>query len=217
MKVGTDGVLLGIFASAENAQKVLDIGTGSGLIALLIAQRSQALITAIDIDADSIQQATENFKNSPWQDRISAKLSSLQALATNCQKEFDLIVSNPPFFSTGLKPIDKRRVQSKHTDFLSHQDLIVDAAKLLSDSGNLEIILPSSESHRFIHLAELEGIHLNRILHVIPVEGKDASRSLMTFSKIDKELICSNLCIQKISGGFTEEFIDFGKDYYLSF
>ena len=217
MKVGTDGVLIGIFANVQSVDTVLDVGTGSGLIALIVAQRSNACIHAIDIDPASIEQAKENFSISPWNDRIVGELISIQSLSKDPFKQYDLIVSNPPFFSFGIKPKSEIRSQTRHTDCLSHDDLLAAVRNLLKSNGRFEVILPSSVAAEFKLLANSYQLFLNRILFIVPVIGKEPNRVLMSFSRLQTNLSSGSLCIQDKGFKYTDEFKSFAKDFYLEF
>src|SRR5665647_1869930 len=158
MKVGIDGVLLGSWASVENPESVLDIGTGMGLIALMIAQRCNAEIDAIDNDENAVIQAKENVSNSPWPGRIHVSGISLQDLAKNPFQLYDLIVSNPPFFINSTKTPDDNRTMARHTDSLSHEELIENATLLLKPTGRICIILPVNEGLHCIEFALDKGL-----------------------------------------------------------
>ena len=151
MKVGTDGVLLGAWAGQDRPGEILDIGTGSGLIALMLAQRfPKARITGIDCDKDAAMQAKENFTGSPWADRLRTVHIGLQGFCRDtvtAAERFDLIVSNPPFYDNTLTNPDSRRCTARHTGGLPHDELLLLSAGLLTDSGVFSLIVPS-ESER---------------------------------------------------------------------
>jgi len=138
MKVGIDGVLLGIWTDVKNASRILDIGTGTGLIALILAQRNKnSTIEAVDIEADAVSQAVENVKNSPWAERIKVQQVSLQEFAGRKNDRFDLIVSNPPYFVNSTKTPLQNRTTARHTDSLTHEELIENAIRLLAPNGRI--------------------------------------------------------------------------------
>ena len=168
MKVGADGVTLGAWARLGNTKKILDIGCGSGLLALMAAQRSSANIIAIDIDADSAQQTRENAANSPWRDRVETMHTSLQDFAKQTSLRFDHIISNPPYFTDSLKNPSEKRSLARHTDTLPHIDLVVSAKKLLTERGKLSLILPVNEGKQFLETAKQEGFFLYTLLYAIP-------------------------------------------------
>jgi tRNA1Val (adenine37-N6)-methyltransferase len=216
MKVGTDGVLLGAWADISGAESILDIGTGTGLIALMLAQRSRALIAAIDIDKDTILQAKENIDNSPWHDRISVQHISLQELALAKDRCYDLIVSNPPYFQNSLKCPDKKRNIARHGESLGQKDLVENSAKLLTVAGRLAVIIPAANGEEFIRIAGQSGLFCLRKTNVFPREEISVKRLLLEFGRKEKECIESNLIIE--SGErhcYSDEFKWLTRDFYL--
>ena len=202
MKVGTDGVLLGAWATLlpEDCQ-ALDIGTGTGVIALMLAQRSantahsansQMAIIGIDIDEAAAGEAASNFAASPWASRLTARAVSLQVFSGS---EFDLIVSNPPFFSASLKAPDAQRCTARHNDTLPPADLIQAARRLLSLSGRLSVIYPPEEARSFVMEAESAGLYLSRLTRVISVAGQPPKRHLMEFSRTPAQPLFSDLVL----------------------
>ena len=197
MKVGTDGVLLGAWAplpegllrgvpnGEEKLRKVLDVGTGSGLIALMIAQRMEdALVLGIDVDEGAVRQAEANFAASPWAKRLQVQQLSLQELAADESRRgtFDLIVSNPPYFVDSLKNPDAGRRLARHTDTLSLEALIAGAARLLTQDGTLALILPAEAEQRLIRVAKENTLSPYYITRVHTREGKPAKRVLMALA-----------------------------------
>ncbi len=160
-KVGTDGVLLGAWVSVEKATRILEVGTGSGLIALMLAQRthSPAYIDALEISLPDYQQAYENVANSSWKDRITVHHQSLQKFEA---ASFDLIVSNPPFFINSAKPPVAERVIARHSETLNQQELLDHAHRLLKSTGTLAVILPETEGKKFMEVAERQHWHCQR-------------------------------------------------------
>jgi len=216
MKVGIDGVLLGVWASVENVSRVLDIGTGTGLIALMIAQRSPALIDAIDIDADAIFQATENSKNSPWENRIQTQHISLQDFVDTATERYDLIVSNPPYFINSTKAPAENRKTARHTDSLTHEELIGNALGLLKPTGRICLILPVNEGLRCVDFALTMGLFCSRQVKVYPKPNAIAKRLLLEFSREHKPGVESELVIESdIRHQYSTEFTALAKDYYL--
>lgn len=217
MKVGTDAVLLGASVKVENSKNILEIGTGSGVIALILAQRSDALIDAIEIDKESAEQARQNANSCPWSERIEVIQSSLQEF-TPTSKKYDLIVSNPPFFSCSLKSPDKKRNLSRHDEELSYADLIACSSGLLAECGSLWVILPVNESAIFTSLAEKESLFLQFHMIIIPKEGRKAHRCILEFKKSmtgDTEEI--SLMIMDEGGRHTAEYVELTKDFYIDF
>ena len=215
MKVGVDGVTLGAWSDVANTESILDVGTGSGLIALMLAQRSDAKITAIDIDIECINQAKENVERSNWRSKISVFYSSFQDFAEKTQEKFDLIVCNPPFFINSLKSPSKNRTQARHNNMLSHPDLIENSKKLLSEKGKLCVILPVVEGNQFIELSEKNNLFCSKKVTVFPNYEKPAKRFLLEFRKEKRECEESKLIIEKERNVYTPEYAEFVKDFYL--
>jgi len=216
MKVGIDGVLLGAWADTTQVGSVLDIGTGSGLIALMIAQRSSAQVTAIDIDSDAVKQSTENFRNSPWTQRLSAQKISVQEYADCSLQKFDLIVSNPPFFINSLKAPDAQRNTARHTDTLTHTDLIKYSEKLLSNTGKICLILPVNEGYDCVSYAQTQGLYCNKIISVYPKPGAEVKRLLIELGRDKLPIHTDGLTIETgARHEYSAEFIQLAKDYYL--
>ena len=218
MNVGTDAVLLGSWVEINEAANILDIGTGTGVIAIMMAQKSKAEIIALDIDASACEQSRENVKNSPWPERISIYNESLQHFATHYPLKFDLIVSNPPYFVDAYKSAEESRNQARHTDQLPFIDLVKSAISLLQPLGRICIILPTKESLKFRELAALNNLFLTKITHVKTTQYKDEKRQLLQFELINKKLIEETLVIeQEERHCYSKEYKELTKDFYLSF
>jgi tRNA1Val (adenine37-N6)-methyltransferase len=216
MKVGIDGVLLGIWCDIRDSNRMLDIGTGTGLIALMLAQRSASTVDAIDIDAGAILQATENVQRSPWADRITLTEISLQDFATSTDQKYDLIVSNPPYFVNSLKAPTPDRNTARHTDALSHEELILHAKLLLQPTGRICIILPVTEAIACRDYALDNGLYCSREVQVIPKPNAAAKRTLLEFCFQPKLKQTSELIIETdIRHQYSEEFSLLAKDFYL--
>ncbi len=217
MKVGTDGVMLGAWIKPpKNLKRILDIGTGTGLLALMLAQKSKAMIDAIDIDESSIGQAKENFYNSPWPERLKAIHCSLQNFSNSISEKFDLIVSNPPYFSDSYKTSDSSRTLARHSDqSLSFDDLIDGVVKLLSPDGKFYLILPLKEGELFENLAREKGLFANQITSVFTRKGKPTKRLLMSFQFFRHKKITDDLVIQNDDGDFSENYRKLTEDFYL--
>lgn len=182
MKVGTDAVLLGAWAEVGQATNILDIGTGSGVIALMLAQRApESCITGIDIEPSAARQADFNFRQSPWADRLTACGISLQDFVSVTPQSYDLIVSNPPYFRNGLKAPDDQRNSARHTDLLSYEELLSCAVRLLRSEGTLAFILPVSEELAFVEMAKHNALFPWRICRVRGRAGKPFKRVLISF------------------------------------
>ncbi|MBP3425811.1 MAG: methyltransferase [Rikenellaceae bacterium] len=222
MKVGTDGVLIGAWCSIPDGTKqVLDIGCGSGLISIMLAQRTEqtkAYVKAIDIDPESVAQAIENVGTSDWPERVSVECVSLQEYSKRDEQLFDLIVSNPPFFVDSLKAPDKARNNSRHCDTLSHEELLRCSSKLLAEGGVLAVVLPSAEAQRLVELSAVYGMYPSRICSVKSTERKDEIRRLVELVKSSTWHECRNtsLCIHAGSD-YSEEYKALTKDFYLKF
>ena len=216
MKVGADGVTLGAWADITNAKKMLDIGCGSGLIALMVAQRSNAEITAIDIDNQSVIQSTINVENSPWKERIKIRQISLQDFAECAFEKFDVIISNPPFFRNSLKNPSQGRTVARHADTLPHEQLLICSKKLLNPGGRLCIILPIAEGEDCVKTGKEAGLFCSRKVNVFPNTVKQPKRLLLEFVMTETACRKSNLTIEtEIRNQYTPEYTELVKDFYL--
>lgn len=218
MKVGTDGVLLGAWCSVEGAAQVLDIGTGCGLIALMIAQRnSDARISAIDIDVQAVNEAQENFAQSRWCDRLKAWNCDFRSYAQDCSSQYNLIVSNPPFFNETLLSPNQARTQARHTCSLSFADLINGAANMLSREGHLCIITPASSEQEIRLLAAATALQIARVTFVHPVAGAPAKRILWDFVKSAEFVYCQEeqLIIELSRLCYSEQYTALTRNFYL--
>lgn len=231
MKVGTDGVLLGAWAekspTAGASLRILDIGTGSGLIALMLAQRlPHTQIDAIDIDEAAVEQASDNFRSSPWTERLHAYHSPLQEWRMVNGKWYDLIVSNPPYFQNSLKNPDKGRELARHTDTLSYSELLHHSARLLYEEGRLCLILPAEAENEVCTLAAQAGFVLARATRVYSKVSKPARRVLLAFDKSKSRYtgisasrhplpIEDTLVLENEKGGRSAAYQELAKDFYL--
>jgi tRNA1Val (adenine37-N6)-methyltransferase len=216
MKVGTDGVLLGAWANVSDCRKILDIGTGTGLIALMLAQRCDAKVDAIEIVPDAASQATENVIQSPWMGRINVIEDSFQNFSATAAVKYDLIVCNPPFFSDSLKAKTNSRSLARHDDQLNPNDLLAPVADLLNPMGHFCLILPAEKEAGIIVLATERGLFPSEILRVRPIPGKDFKRVLIDFSFSEKEPKQSEMMIETgLRHQYSKEYLDLTRDYYL--
>ena len=214
MKVGTDGVLLGAWTDVSHSYRLLDIGTGTGLIALMLAQRCpKASITAIDIDAEAVGQAHENILSSPWKDRVEVLLQDICTFPAN--QQFDSIVSNPPYFIDSLKCPDSQRNTARHTDTLDAKRLLESVARLLSDNGRFSIILPAEQTDLLIQSAYTQGLYPSRQTAVITRPGLSPKRILMEFQKKKEAFHPDELIIELERHVYSEGYIALTKDFYL--
>ncbi len=218
MKVGTDGVLLGAWADTNGAKSFLDIGTGTGLIAIMLAQRTNynSKIEAVEIDSSSYQQAVDNIENCPWSDRIEAYHASFQDFVSKTTTKYDVIVSNPPYFINSLKASNEARSAARHTDALPFEDLVEGAKNLLNPNGKFSVILPVTEGGYFIRLARIAGFSLSKRVEVLPNLGKPAKRLLIELSLNITKTIEGQLCVENGQRHvYSPEYIKLCKDFYL--
>jgi len=221
MKVGTDAVLLGAWVKTYGVRKALDIGTGTGVIALMLAQKSGAHIDAIDIDPEAVSEARDNVRNSPWKERVHVQNISLQDFSKITDEQYDLIVSNPPYFVDSLPSSEANRTAARHTVLLSFEDLIAGAKKLLNKEGKLYVILPVREGEQFIQLAASRGLHLRRITRVKSTPDKIEKRWMMQFGFQGKPQISDSVLVMEkdphVRHSYTDEYKELTKEYYLQF
>ncbi|WP_298653979.1 methyltransferase [uncultured Proteiniphilum sp.] len=217
MKVGTDGVLLGAWTSMENAAEILDVGTGTGLIALMVAQRNLlAKVIAIDVDENAVGQAMENIGNSPFSDRITVEFSAFRQFVQNTSKRFDLIVSNPPYFSDSLLPPDKERAKARHSVSLTLDDLLLSAQGCLKNDGTLSLILPYDKSDELKCLCEKHTFYMKRKTIVYPLPGTEPKRLLTELTLRHTGLTeTSSLIIENSRHQYTKDFSDLVSGFYL--
>jgi tRNA1Val (adenine37-N6)-methyltransferase len=216
-KVGTDGVILGASADLSCVNRILDAGTGTGLIALMLAQRCDAEIVAIEPDRDSFLQASENIRQSKWSSRINIENCSLQEYSSGDQL-FDLIVTNPPYFIDSLRNPDHAKAGARHNVHLGNSDILQGASRLLCREGRLQLILPRVEGNLFIAEAAGYGFYCNSILKIRPLPTADIRRMVIGFSRTRTVVKESFLTIEKgPRHDFTEDYINLTKDFYLKF
>jgi tRNA1Val (adenine37-N6)-methyltransferase len=218
MKVGTDAVLLGAVADTATAAYILEIGTGCGIIALILAQRSNARIDAIEIDEESANQAVDNVRESPWHGRINIIHKSIQDFVKQTDNSYDLIISNPPFFSGSLKSPEKKRNITRHDDLLNFDELINASSQLMSQGGSLWIILPVKESGDFIKIAANSGFFVHYFMKVISKKGNKYHRVILQLKKTQADKILEKtLAILNNDGSFTKEYMEVMTELYLDF
>lgn len=217
MKVGTDGVLLGAWANIHSVKTCLDIGTGTGLIALIIAQRCNAKIDAIEIDKNSFDEAKENFANSNWGDRINAFHYSFQQFYKSSSKKYDLIITNPPYFKDSLKSEDSGRNLARHNDELSLDDLLTGVVKLLYPTGQFCLILPFEQVENFKNEALTRSLFCTKQTNVRTTPNKDAKRVLLEFRLNDFPIINDEIIIEQNGRHqYSAEYVNLTKDLYLN-
>jgi tRNA1Val (adenine37-N6)-methyltransferase len=215
MKVGTDGVLLGAWIPVENELSILDIGTGTGLIALMLAQRSDAeQIDALEIDDDAYEQAVDNFEESDWADRLFCYHASLKDFADEMDEKYDLIVSNPPFYTDTFKPEDEKRSQARFETALPFDDLIKYSTQLLSDNGRLALIIPYKEEVKVVAIARENKLFPEKITRVCGTFQSAIKRSLILFSSVEKNPEIDELVLEIARHQYTDDYKDLVKDFY---
>jgi tRNA1Val (adenine37-N6)-methyltransferase len=219
-KVGTDGVLLGAWANVANVTRVLDIGTGTGLLALMMAQRLPlAQIEAVEIDALSVVQAVENVQGSPWQDRVCIMHTAVQNFTNLAHHKYDLIVSNPPFFGKvdGVAAPEQRRRDARQTNALDHQTLVDCVARLLTENGRFSTILPVIAGHALRTYAETKGLFCVRETAVFPMLNKPQHRVLLEFNRQPQPIITQNLIIETARHHYyTDAFSALTRPFYIT-
>lgn len=219
MKVGTDAFVIGSWLKIDpGCRRILDVGTGCGVIALMLAKRSSAQIDAIDIDQPSVEEAKLNFKNSPWSSRLRAIHASITDFDPD--EKYDLIVSNPPFFSNSLLPASGRLSMAKHTTTFQLKDFITKSRNLVNPHGKLAVILPADVSEQFLKMALEAGFRLNGLLRIIPREGKPVNRMVQLFSlKQSENQHEESLVIRDANGQYTSAYklltADFHAEGYI--
>lgn len=218
MKVGTDGVLLGAWADINDCSIILDVGTGSGLITLMLAQRCNARIVAIDIEENAFLQSKENFIESPWSDRISIDCVSFERFSKSTTHKFDLIVCNPPYFNSLQTTGNPSRDIARFSTNLSIQVLITLGNKLLTDNGKICIILPFDQLEITKNYIASSALYLTRITYIKPNKQKNPVRILVQIENKFKKQLSEEFVIETDTRGiYSEEYKNLTKDFYLNF
>ena len=217
MKIGTDSVLLGAWTSLEKRLfSILDIGSGTGVLALMLAQRSHAeLIDAIEIDHNAYEQCVENFEQSPWSDRLFCYHASLEEFADEIEDKYDLIISNPPFYSEDYKSENNQRDLARFVDAMPFDHLLESVSKLLAEDGVFSVIIPFKEETSFIVLASQMNLFVNKKLHLKGTPTSDIKRSLLEFSFHESDIKTNELIIETARHQYTQDYINLTKDFYL--
>ncbi len=217
MKIGTDGVLLGAWTPiTNNPISILDIGTGTGIIALMLAQRSNAeQIDALEIDEEAYEQAVDNFENSPWSNRLFCFHAGLDEFIDEPEDEYDLIVSNPPFYTDDYKSDNEQRDLARFTDAMPFEDLIEAADLLLSENGIFAVIIPFKEEENFLNIAATYELFPFKITHVKGTPTTEIKRSLLAFSRNESVIFpIDELIIETARHIYTPEYIALTKEFY---
>ena len=216
MKVGTDGVLLGAWADVPEKGKVLDLGTGTGLVALMIAQRCQAEVVAVDISREACEQAADNVAESPWPNRIQVIHEDVKVMCNAYAGMFDCIVSNPPYFKENVKCPGLLRNTARHTDELSFSQLAESASLLLKEGGDLSVVLPADVAPEFIAETSAQRLYLARQTWIHTKPGAQPKRVLMTFKKgqsVPTEVV--HMTIHEVDHSFSEAYKSLTSAFYL--
>lgn len=216
-KVGTDGVLLGASADIDGVKTILDVGTGTGLISIMLAQRCDAAIIAIEPDDNSFIQSCENVNICKWHNRINVEHTRFQDFNPE-SGEFDMVVMNPPYFNNSIKNPDPHKSAARHNDYLTTDDILSNTSRLLKEDGHLQVIMPFVEGNVFIAEANKYGFYCNRILKIKPTPSSEIRRLILTFNRFQEKATESFLTIEHGKRHeFTEEYINLTKDFYLKF
>ena len=218
MRIGTDAVLFAQWVPIFESDNVLDVGTGSGIIPMILSQKNANSVDAVELDSDSYEEAKLNFSISVWSDKLNVFNKDVRIFADEVNKKYDLIVSNPPYYASDVKPIKEKKVMARHVSTLSFRDLLFSAKKMMKENSRFALVLPFYESRLFIKEAEQLGFYLQKEMHIIPIEGKDANRVNMQFvlNEVNK-LETEYFTIRNKDYSYTEEYKTFLKDYYLDF
>jgi len=217
MKIGTDGVLLGAWATIKHQPfSILDIGAGTGILSLMLAQRSYAeIIDAIEIDASAYEQCVDNFENSDWGDRLFCYHASLKEFVDEIEGQYDLIISNPPFYSESFKTENNQRDLARFQDALPFEELIESASKLLAAKGIFCVVIPFSEEDKLTNIVSKHQLYPNKILHIKGNPYSAIKRSLIEFSFTKTAITTETLIIENQRHDYTQEYIALTKDFYL--
>ncbi|MCL9775175.1 tRNA1(Val) (adenine(37)-N6)-methyltransferase [Vibrio methylphosphonaticus] len=214
MPVSTDGVMLGAWATFQHTDPILDIGVGTGLLTLMLAQRyPDGVIHAIDIEDSAIEDTNNNVAHSQWQNRIHVFKGDI--LSHNFEHTFSGIICNPPYFNSGEQATLKQRATARHTSSLDHRDLLSRCYRLLNNDGEASFILPLTEGEHFIKIAQSEGWFIGRRCLVRPTLAKPVNRILFTLRKQQTTTIEEQLVIHSPNGGYSDAFIQLTGDFYL--
>ncbi len=217
MKIGTDGVLLGAWTPvAATIDSILDIGAGTGVIALMLAQRTHAqVIDAVEIDSDAYEQAVDNFEASDWGDRLFCYHASFQEFFQEMDETYELLITNPPFYTEDYKAADTHRATARFEDALPFEHLLVGAVQLLAENGKLAMIIPYKEEEAVIGLAARVGLYPEKITRVRGHATAAIKRSLLLFGRAETPCVSDELIIEIARHQYTDAYIQLTKAYYL--
>lgn len=218
MRIGTDAVLFAQWVDVKADDNVLDIGTGSGIIPLILSQKGVGMIDAVELDKDSYDEAKLNFNISVWTEKLNVYHDDVRRFTENNSKKYDLIVSNPPYYASDVKPIKEKKIMARHVSTLNFRDLLCSAKRMMKDDARFAVVLPFYESRLFIKEAENLGFYLQKEFLISPIEGKDPNRVNMQFVLNRIETPDSDIfTIRNKDYSYTEQYKLFLKDYYLDF
>jgi len=217
MKIGTDAVLLGAWTSIKsNPFSILDIGAGTGVLSLMLAQRSHAeVIEALEIDDSAYEQCVDNFEQSHWNDRLFCYHASLEEFTDEIDDKYDLVVCNPPFYSEDFKTENTKRDLARFQDAMPFEHLLESVATLLSAEGCFSVVIPFSEEEKFTTIAERVSLFPKRILNIRGNPSVEIKRSLIEFSFVKRDIEISELIIETERHIYTKDYINLTKDFYL--
>ncbi|HEY5744740.1 MAG TPA: methyltransferase [Chryseolinea sp.] len=217
MKVGTDAVLLGAWAHVANANRILDIGTGSGIIALMAAQRTapSTQIDAVEMEGQDAAQAADNFSASPWSERLHIHITPIQEFTPLPPSVYDVILTNPPYFINSQEPPNKRRHEARHTVTLDHAALLAAAGRLLHPQGTFNVVLPYTEGLQFIALAQEHGFFCSRQYSFRTREGKPIERWLLEFSRKERATETGEILLYREKLEWSDSYVELTRDFYL--
>ena len=218
MKIGSDAVLLGAWCPIDNNPKsILDVGAGTGILALMLAQRTNAdQIDALEIDEEAYEQCVENFENSPWADKLFCYHAALDEFVDDPEDEYDLIISNPPFYSEDFKTTDEQRDLARFQDAMPFEDLIEAADLLLSENGTFAVVIPYKEEERFIDLCAEYELYAVKATRVKGSQKTPIVRSLLAFKRYELSVLTADELVIEINRHeYTDDYINLTQDFYL--
>ena len=218
MKVGTDSIVLGSWVQVTEEESILDIGTGTGLLSLMLAQRSDAeIIDAIEIESNTFEETVSNFENSPWGNRLFCYHSSIQRFSLEIDDKYDLIIANPPYFEPYKNNSISAKSTARQTHLLDYKTLLENTKLLLSDVGICAFIIPFDKEVSFIELAKKTGLFTQRITHVKDTEIANFKRSLLQFGLKNTSIETTELVLKNEDKSYSNAFIELTKDFYKDF